>query len=362
MFVRISCLSICSVACVFGLAGCDQDEIRTYQAPKDPSLLSEVQTIASSSAAKRPTMDWTVPDGWRRQSGLRAMRVATFEVDSKDKIVEIAVSAFPDRAGGLLANVNRWRGQVNLNPINQLDLDRVLVPFSNQSVRGYTLDFTGPESDGGDRLGERILGAIIDDGVGMTWFVKAKDKSSVLESLKNDVDQFARSFRITAANQPGHNHPPVTSDRSESKQDGWHLPQHWQLDTKPSTILSAAYNIHTSKGHARATVTVLVGGGGGLLANVNRWRHQLGLPPVGTLDQQPTMPIGTQSGHQPVTAFDLLAQAVGPKGRLRFLIAVLPHQNKTWYVKLTGPDMAVELEKQSFEKWVASIQSGHIHP
>ena len=127
-------------------------------------------------------------------------------------------------------------------------------------------------------------------------------------------------------------------------------------------ILSAAYNIHTPKGHARATVTVLVGDGGGLLPNVNRWRHQLGLPPVATLDEQPMMAIETQHGDQSIAAFDLLAQAVGPLGRLRFLVAVLPQQNKTWYVKLTGPDMAVELEKQVFEELVVSIRSSHLHP
>ena len=306
-------------------------------------------------------MDWTVPDGWRRQPGQREMRVATFEADAGGRSVEIAVSAFPDRAGGLLANVNRWRGQINLDPISQQDLAGALVPFSNQGVRGHTLDFAGLAPDSGDRSPERILGAIIDDGVGMTWFVKAKDEPSVLEPLKGEIDQFARSFRIKA-NHPVHAHPSEASNGSEFKRDGWHPPQHWKPDPTPSTILSAAYNIHTPKGHARATVTALVGDGGGLLFNVNRWRHQLGLPPVDTLDQQLRMPIGTQSGHPSVTAFDLLAQAVSPEGRLRFLVAVLPHQNKTWYVKLTGPDLAVELEKEAFERLVAWIQSSHIHP
>ena len=361
MFIRISRLSICVTVLLAGQVGCDQDEIRVYQAPKDPSQPSPISTTASPPSAMKPSsMDWTVPAGWQQQPGQRSMRVATFEAGRGGRTVEIAVSAFPNRAGGLLPNVNRWRGQINLAPISQQDLATALVAFSNQGVRGYTLDFTGNPSDSDEASPERIIGGII-DGVGMTWFVKAKDESSILESLKGEIDQFTRSFRLRESSAV-HDPPSATAKPNEIRQDRWRPPPHWKQDTTPSTILLSAYNIHTPKGHARATVTALVGDGGGLLPNVNRWRHQLGLPPVSTLDEQSMISIRTLSGDPSVAAFDLLAQSVGSEGRRRFLVAALSHQNKTWYVKLTGPDLAVELEKQAFEELVASIRSSHINP
>ena len=58
------------------------------------------------------------------------MRKASFVVEEADGAkVDISATSFPGESGGLLANINRWRGQLGLHALdadssNQLLNDR----------------------------------------------------------------------------------------------------------------------------------------------------------------------------------------------------------------------------------------------
>jgi hypothetical protein len=152
-------------------------------------------------------MGWTVPEGWRQIPGKQAMRVATFEAGSGEIQIQIVVSAFPGRAGGLLANVNRWRGQLHLEPLTEADLPDHLTPFPDGPLQGLTLDMTGREPDTQGQPPQRIVGAIILGSDGMTWFVKAMDRPDALDPHKNTMMQFAQSFRLAGhAHSDEHDH------------------------------------------------------------------------------------------------------------------------------------------------------------
>jgi len=129
-----------------------------------------------------------VPDGWRRIPGERAMRLATFETGEGAEVVEVVVSRFPGNVGGLLANVNRWRGQVGLGPVGEEELAAILTPFEGGSgFRGYTMRLEGPES--------HMLAAILEEaGADRTWFVKAVAAPEVADRHEEEVFAFARSF------------------------------------------------------------------------------------------------------------------------------------------------------------------------
>jgi hypothetical protein len=375
MCARARLLVMCAVAVFCGLVGCEREEIHTYKVPKgsvrmQPAGVASPQSPKSSQLqAGHVRMRWTVPDGWRQVPGQREMRVATFEATGGTSPVEAVVSSFPGQAGGLLPNVNRWRRQLNLEPIGQQELAGHLTPFINGQVRGYTLDFTGPDGDSQ----KRIVGAIILEGAQKTWFVKAMDSPVALEPHRDAVWRFAESFQLTGdahsgddgqADHAGHDH----SDHAEhdshahpapaSTGNGpaWRVPGHWVRDPSPSSILSAAFNISNDAGDARATITLLKGDGGGMLSNINRWRGQLGLPPVRRLDEQPVASIGDPSGAR-VVVIDLLAPGDEGGGRERYVIAMFSHEQKTWFFKLTGPQGAVEVEKDAFEQLVLSTIS-----
>lgn len=142
-------------------------------------------------------MGWTVPQGWRQVPGTQAMRVATFEAGVGENRIEIVVSAFPGRAGGLLANVNRWRGQLHLEPLAEADLPGHLVPFPDGPLQGFALDMTRSEPGTEGQSPQRIVGAIINSGDGMTWFVKAMNRPDTLSPHKMAIMRFAQSFHVT---------------------------------------------------------------------------------------------------------------------------------------------------------------------
>src|SRR5690349_3907522 len=94
--------------------GCDRDDIHAYRAPR------KVRTTPAqaSPAPAQAKVVWDTPEGWRAVIADQPMRVATFRAGPGDG-VEVSVTAFPGDVGGLLANVNRWRGQVGLAPAQE---------------------------------------------------------------------------------------------------------------------------------------------------------------------------------------------------------------------------------------------------
>lgn len=59
---------------------------------------------------------WFIPEGW--ETGKKSsMRIGSFSVqDGNNSSLDISVTAFPGDLGGLLPNVERWLGQIGLNP------------------------------------------------------------------------------------------------------------------------------------------------------------------------------------------------------------------------------------------------------
>ena len=116
------------------------------------------------------------------------MRAATFQAGEGDAAIEVAVSQFPGDVGGMLANVNRWRGQVGLEPITEADLAANTKPFQNEGFKGVTMRLKGPT--------QHMLAAIItEEQAKRTWFVKATAAPAQADAHEAEVNEFARSFK-----------------------------------------------------------------------------------------------------------------------------------------------------------------------
>lgn len=129
----------------------------------------------------------------------------------------------------------------------------------------------------------------------------------------------------------------------------WDKPEHWVIHPEPSLTKFAAA-VFQLDGEAKISVTPLGGDGGGDLANINRWRRQLGLPTVARLDQQPIKQM--QVGASQASIVDLSS----PDEANRLIVAILHQPNQTWFVKMNGLNQIVEREKDSFEAFVQSIR------
>src|SRR5205823_3544523 len=100
-----------------------------------------VQSVRFSGGEKEP-VSWTVPAGWQKKPDAPD-RYAVFRVNEKVPELELTVDRLPPDAGGLLANVRRWRGQIGLKPINLSDLPRYIKESKVNDVHLTLVTLTG---------------------------------------------------------------------------------------------------------------------------------------------------------------------------------------------------------------------------
>ncbi len=182
-----------ALSCAFFLVACSREEIEVHTVPKGSESIAAEEPVGGGAAAAvtAPRVDfvpiWTVPPGWREVGDAPAMRLTTFVFDGPAGEVEVAVSRFPGDVGGLLANVNRWRGQVGLPPAVESDLDEMVERFSHPGFEGYAVHLAGPEQ-------HMLAAGVFEVAEGRTWFVRVITDAATAAAVKDEVFAFARSF------------------------------------------------------------------------------------------------------------------------------------------------------------------------
>ena len=108
---------------------------------------------------------------------------------------------------------------------------------------------------------------------------------------------------------------------------------------------------------AKADVSVikLAGDAGGALANVNRWRAQVGLQPVDEAELAKLTTTQDVSGAK-VSFVDLAGRSVESGDPARLLAATVPRGGSTWFYKMLGNDQLVAQQKAAFIKFVETAR------
>ena len=104
------------------------------------------------------------------------------------KFVEVSISYFEGSAGGVEANVNRWRGQLGLEELSLEEID--LLGKSLLSKIGYykIYKIINPENDD---LG--FLCSVI-PAKNQTIFIKLKTYPEIIDNLEKEFIEFSSSF------------------------------------------------------------------------------------------------------------------------------------------------------------------------
>jgi len=191
------------------LAGCSKPEVESYRVPKekDPELPSAPAASDNSapfaangggmSAAAVPTasgaeLHWTAPASWKAKP-LSAMRKGSYSIPGPGgSNADLSITAFPGDVGGELANVNRWRGQVQLPALSQADLAGAVSRLSNNGLQLTVVEAVSPNS------GQRILGAIVPTA-DSTWFFKLMGPDAVVAAAKPEFMAFLRTIAPPSA-------------------------------------------------------------------------------------------------------------------------------------------------------------------
>jgi len=299
------------------LVGCEDDEIRRYrvrtiETPIRPPLRTlaavvpkfnlvwfvkmmgpgpEVEAerarfeafVLSLRFPKRgPRIEWTEPEGWT-QGPARGMRFATFFAGSKEPRMEVSVTPLGPEAGSVLGNVNRWRRELGLSPIDEA------------------------------RLGAYVRRIDVDGGPAMI------------------VD--------LSAGEPSRPRSPLS----------YMVPDGWTEITGAGSMRVAAFSIDEGGRRAEATIVVLGGDAGGVAANVNRWRGQIGLAPVDEVE--------VVKGLMTMRVSEIEAKMADLTGSAeRILAVIVSRSGHTWFFKLQGPGELVARNKEKFESFLSSVR------
>lgn len=129
----------------------------------------------------------------------------------------------------------------------------------------------------------------------------------------------------------------------------WRAPAGWTA--KPASGLRrATFIVPGGGGPADLSVISLAGDAGGELANVNRWRAQVGLSPWG----EAAFKKAAETVASPAGTFTVVDLA-GPAQRM--LVGMTSRGGETWFFKLLGPDATVGAAGPAFKSFLAGVRT-----
>jgi hypothetical protein len=194
-----------AAALVFFASACSREEVTHARVPKvaapaggQPGAAPGPMGGGSAPPGMQGDVDapprpehglaWTLPTGWKeeRQGG---MRYATLLPNVPGK-ADGSVVVLPGDAGGELANVNRWRGQIGLPALDQATLTKAKVVVKAKAGAIDVYDFTSE----GQKKSRLIAGLLSADG--STWFIKLTGDAEAVTAARAGFLQLIGSLRL----------------------------------------------------------------------------------------------------------------------------------------------------------------------
>lgn len=169
--------------------------------PGHPEIASGAMTMENAAAQgltppppPSGNVTWVAPAGWKEKPG-SGFRYATFVVPGGGGSTgDLSVTVLSGDAGGLLSNVNRWRGQIGLPGLTDAQLIDASKKVSSSGTSFTVVNFVSEDRllNGKDK--KRLLAAV---GVsqGQTWFFKLIGADDLVQSAEPTFVQFLKSVK-----------------------------------------------------------------------------------------------------------------------------------------------------------------------
>ena len=174
-----------TILLLFFSTSCDDNQyIRHYRIEKKPhpKILSEETSLTSD-------INWTSPSSWISSKG-SSMRIGSFTVPFSNGKGDLSIIKLGGTAGGLASNINRWRGQLDLEPHTEDNIqsyinigESLMGPFQWLTIFNSENDQTA------------FIVSIFETNT-HTIFVKLNASQVGIMELKNEFLSFCESFRM----------------------------------------------------------------------------------------------------------------------------------------------------------------------
>jgi hypothetical protein len=332
------CPRLAALLCLALSTGCEREQIRVYTAPKDKPASAQGMTVRPRPIA-RPLLEWKLPAGWR-ELGAGQMSVATFSIEGTGgKAAQVAITPLPLMAGREAMVVNMMRAQVGLEELSEEETQKQFQIVEVGGEKGSLFELVGKSEDSQPM---RIVTAMA-HRADASWFYKLSGDAALVEAQRTAFIEFLKSIKM----KPAPASPMATASPAEATKFNWEVPKQWKA--LPSGEMQVARFAVPERGAAKAEVFVSVfpSDTGGKLANINRWRTQLGLAQINTSE--------LASVATPMDPSNPEAILVDMANNDRRLIgAIVPRDGRFWFYKMLGDGAAVSPERDTFVAFVNS--------
>jgi hypothetical protein len=237
-------------------------------------------------------IEWKVPEGWKRYAG-SPVNYASFRAGATYAPVSFTVTRLGPEAGDKRSNVNRWRNQLGLKPIKDEDVGACVVDLKLEAGPAWLVDIVG-----------------------------------------------------ATAGETDEGPPPGLT---------YQKPEGWKERPDPRGVRLVTFQVTDGDQTAEVGVTSLPGAAGGLLANGNRWRDQVGLKPLRE-DQLKDEASSIQVSGKTGTYLDMTGPEKEGRSTQRILGIALEYGDKTWFFTMKGPKDFVGKQKSAFEAFMQSVR------
>jgi hypothetical protein len=330
----------CAALALSTLVGCRKPMVRVYLAPKDSASANTPAPAIDSE----PQISWTLPTGWQ-QTAPGQMHAASFSIPGQDGGATVNITPLPNLEGREEAVVNMWREQVELGPLPAEEVAKALSPIEIAGGKGSSFEITGT------RVGKvsRIVTAIFHRG-GQSWFFKLAGEDAVVNAQKATFFEFVKSVRITDPPASASGSPsaaPVASTNGGAPgKFKWTVPAPWTV-LAPGQMQVAKFTVpEKDSAKAEVSVSIFPNDTGGTLANVNRWRKQIGL------DEVDEAGLASCTKELPGATGAVFVELTHEKRQI--LGAIVPRDGQYWFYKLMGDAPAVGAARDDFQRFAAS--------
>src|SRR6266550_2724017 len=160
---------------------------QTQTGSRQMAAMPPQMPAAPPQTTSAPPIKWTTPEGWTEVPP-SSMRYASFSAPTEDgDKIDISVVTFPGDGGSDADNVNRWRGQMGLAPVDANAVTSQVAPLETGDTTFSTTDIAGNKT--------RTIAAWTRRD-GRVWFFKATGPNTAVEKEKPNFVKFIKSVRF----------------------------------------------------------------------------------------------------------------------------------------------------------------------
>jgi hypothetical protein len=234
-------------------------------------------------------LHWETPNGWEEQPG-SGMRLANFIVPGpEDRNALVSIVTLAGVVGQDAQVVNIFRERLPAPPLAESELVELAREVQIGPTQGRLYDMAA-EGENADAGRSRLMVAVLTSG-NSSWYFNFFGQSSLIESQKPVFLNFLQSVTIESGHDHAHHGETAAAPRpvspgvssvptgsTEPQLPEWTVPEGWQ-ETPPTQMLLGRFEVKEDDDQLEITVSAFPGDVGGTVANVNRWRSQIELPP-----------------------------------------------------------------------------------